>query len=676
MYQWSKDRSHDPEGILMMPYAPLYLIMLSSLLAALSGLPLAFRLVRPEKGQKVAAAFMIAAALTGISGALVVLLSRLSLTHELSWSVPYGPMIAAVDPLSAFFVLPILIVASCCSVYALGYWPAAEKPRNIGKLSAFFGLLVSGLIWVTLARSALLFLFAWEIMALSAFFIITPEDTDHAVRESGILYLICTHIGTLSLFALFTLLRTLTDTFAFPAAGSVSAASPMTGALFLLALFGFGIKAGMMPFHVWLPSAHANAPSHVSAVMSGVILKIGIYGIIRTLSFFDGIPLWWGVTVLTLGAVSGILGVVFALAQHDLKRLLAYHSIENIGIILMGIGLGLLGLATNQPVLIVLGMAGAILHVLNHAVFKALLFLGAGSVIHALGTREIDRMGGLIKTMPKTALLFLTGAVAICGLPPLNGFISEMFIYLGLFKSAVNGGGAAAATSALAAPALALIGGLALACFVKVFGVVFLGEPRDNRLSAAHEAPRNMLGPMAVLGSICVLIGVIPLLAAPLLESAVASFSPIFLNDAELAALAPLGWISVLSMALVLLVFLAYTLKIKTTTATRSVTWGCGYLAPTARMQYTASSFADTLTGLFRSVLRPKVHRPNIHSSFPATSEFESHVPETVLEKIYLPLFTWTNDRLGVIRKLQNGKMHTYIVYMFLTLMGLLMVPY
>ncbi len=660
----------------MMTYAPLYLIMFSSLLAAVSGLPLMFRLAPPAQGQRMAAGFMIAAALMGLSGALVVLLNRMSLTHDLAWSVPYGPMTCSIDPLSAFFLLPILIVATCCSVYALGYWPAEEKPRNIGRLTFFFGLLVCGLIWVTLSRSALLFLFAWEIMAVSAFFILTPEDQDSEVRASGILYLICTHIGTLSLFAVFTVLRTETHTFAFPAAGSVSAASPVASVLFLAALFGFGIKAGMMPFHVWLPSAHANAPSHISAVMSGVILKIGIYGLVRVLSFFDAIPLWWGVTVLSAGVISGILGVVFAIGQHDLKRLLAYHSIENIGIILMGVGVGLLGLSTKNPQLVVLGMAGALLHVLNHAVFKALLFLGAGSVIHALGTREIDRMGGLLKKMPVTGLFFLTGAIAICGLPPLNGFISEMFIYLGFFTSAVKGSGASAAASALAAPALALIGGLALACFVKVFGVVFLGAPRSPLAEEPHESPLSMLGPMGVLAAICVLIGVLPMAAAPLLESAVASFSSTFLNDAALSTLAPLGWISVLSMGLVILVFLFYAAGIKNTVSTPSVTWGCGYLAPTPRMQYTAASFADTLTGLFRSILRPAIHRPRISTSFPAPSEFSSHVPETVLEHIYLPILRRANDRLAFIRKLQNGKMHYYIFYMFLTLMVLLIAPY
>ncbi len=660
----------------MPTFAPLFLIILSSMIAAASGLPLLIQSVPEVKGQKMSAMFMIAAAVTGVSGSITVLISRICLTHELSWSTPYGPMICAVDPLSAFFMLPLLIIPACCSVYALGYWRSTNKPRNFRMLHFFFGLLVSGLIWITLARSAILFLFAWEIMAVSAFYIITPEDNEKEVRDSGILYMICTHISTLSLFAVFAVLKTQVHTFIFPATGSLSADSFAASAIFITAFLGFGIKAGMMPFHVWLPSAHANAPSHISAVMSGVILKIGIYGLFRILTFFDNIPVWWGVTVLAAGVISGIMGVIFAIGQHDIKRLLAYHSIENIGIILMGAGVGLLGLSAKKPSIVVLGMAGALLHVLNHAIFKALLFFGAGSVIHSLGTREIDRMGGLQKKMPLTAFFFFTGAVAISGLPPLNGFISEMFIYLGLFNNAIQGQGPSAGSSALATPALALIGGLALACFVKVFGIIFLGEPRTQQPSGLHEVPRSMISPMALLCVLCILIGIFPSGYSQLIESAVASFSSTFLNDVTLASLSPLDWISGLSISLGILIFLVFSFRIKRIVSTWSNTWSCGYLSPTSRMQYTASSFAQTLNHLFKSVLLPRTHRPVINSSFPGSSCFEYHVPETALEKFYFPFFSSINDKLSIIRKLQNGKMHYYLFYMFSTLMILLLTPF
>ena len=338
-------------------------------------------------------------------------------------------------------------------------------------------------------------------MALAAYFLISTEDEKPEVNEAGTLYMITTHIGTLGLFVLFPLLNLCTGSWLFPAAGSLEASSPVAAALFLTALFGFGMKAGIMPFHIWLPSAHANAPSHVSAVMSGVILKIGIYGLVRTLSFFHGVPLWWGCLVLSLGVVSGVVGVAFAIGQHDLKRLLAYHSIENIGIIFMGIGVALIGHTTGSTAMMMLGMAGALLHVLNHATFKALLFLGAGSVIHASGTREIDLLGGVARRLPYTALLFGIGAVAICGLPPLNGFVSELLIYLGFFRG-IQGTGIAAAAVALAAPALAMVGGLAVACFVKVYGIIFLGVPRSEDHAGGHEAGWQMLLPMSLLAAV------------------------------------------------------------------------------------------------------------------------------------------------------------------------------
>ena len=281
-------------------------------------------------------------------------------------------------------------------------------------------------------------------------------------------------------------------------------------AIFVLALVGFGLKAGIMPLHVWLPGAHANAPSHVSAIMSGVMIKMGIYGLVRVLVLLPTPPLAWGYVLLGLGVVSGVLGVAFAVGQHDLKRLLAYHSIENIGIIVIGLGLALIGRTLDRADWIVLGLGGALLHVWNHALFKSLLFLSAGSVIHATGTREIDRLGGLAKAMPRTSLAFLVGAVAICGLPPLNGFVSELLIYLGLFGTLGIGEGGACPMAAFAAPALALIGGLAVACFVKVFGVVFLGTARSEDARHAHESAWSMLGPMGVLMGCCLFIGLFP----------------------------------------------------------------------------------------------------------------------------------------------------------------------
>lgn len=651
------------------------LLIGAALTAALSGVPLLLRVLNPKTGQRLATLAMVVAAAGGVSGAVVALTHRHHLTYQLAWPSPFGPAELGIDPLTAFFALPILIIAACCSIYALDYWSAQNNPRTVRKLTFFFGLLISAMLFVIMSRSAGLFLLAWEIMALAAYFVLTTDDHTPEVRDAGTLYMICTHTGTLALFALFALLKNSSGAFTFPAVASLSATAPLATAIFLVALFGFGFKAGLMPLHIWLPSAHANAPSHVSAIMSGIMLKIGIYGLLRTVSFFTGIPLWWGMLVIVLGMLSGVAGVLFALGQHDLKRLLAYHSIENIGIITMGIGTALIGSASGSPILVVLGMAGALLHVLNHATFKALLFLGAGSVIHAVATREIDRMGGILRRMPWTTAAFIIGAVAICGLPPLNGFVSEFLIYLGLFNGTVYGSGAGTIATALAAPALALIGGLAVACFVKVVGVVFLGAPRSPLPAHIHEATWTMLLPMMVLSLICFIIGCFPAVVVPLLEAALVSWLPPSAHIPALTAVAPLGWITILAVTLLSLSLLGWWLfirRLQRSTVTASSTWGCGYLAPTSRMQYTASSFAALLVNLFAGILQLERHAPQVKGPFPANQNFESHVPEAVLERIYLPLLARIYEKFLPIRRMQHGQLHLYILYTFLTLIVLI----
>jgi hydrogenase-4 component B len=412
--------------------------------------------------------------------------------------------------------------------------------------------------------------------------------------------------------------------------------------------------------------------------LSGVVLKVGIYSLVRIFSFFAEVPLWWGMLILALGAVSGIVGVAFAIGQHDLKRLLAYHSIENIGIILMGMGVALMGQSVGSNAMMLLGMAGALLHVVNHATFKALLFLGAGSVIHAIRTREIDVMGGLMRRLPWTAGFFLVGAVAICGLPPLNGFVSELLVYLGFLRGVTTQNGFAAGASAMGAPALALIGGLAAACFVKVFGVVFLGAPRSQGAAEGHEAPLPMLGAMTILALVCFIVGLIPWLIGPLLQRAVIGWRPsMALFPEPIATVGGLWWVSGAAITLLLVVFfLAYMLKIRLSRLPRgeAETWGCGYTAPTTRMQYTASSFAEMLVHIFRSVLQPGFHPPKIRGPFPQESRFSSHVPETMLDLLYIPLLRRLYDKTAPIRRMQSGHLHIYILYTFLTLIILMVV--
>jgi len=581
------------------------------------------------------------------------------------------------DGLSAIFLVPVFLISLLGNIYGLGYWKQAEHPQNGQKLRLFYGTLTAGMALLVIARNSFPFLFGWEIMGLSTFFLIDTEDHKKEVREAAWIYLVVTHVATLSLFALFALLRVASRSFALAPLPENSLSPAMATAVLILALVGFGSKGGMMPLHIWLPGAHATAPSHVSAIMSGVNIKMGIYGLVRITSFFPHPPREWGIILLGLGVASGVLGVAFAIGQHDLKRLLAYHSIENIGIIVMGLGLALIGRSLDRADWVVLGLGGALLHVWNHGLFKALLFLSAGSVIHAAHTREIDHLGGLAKLMPRTSLCFLVGAVAICGLPPLNGFVSEFIIYLGLFGTLVNGERSSFAGASVAAPALALIGALAAACFVKAYGAVFLGTARSEHARHAHESPPSMLAPMGVLVAGCFLIGLAPLLIAPILQQGVSAWAPnLEVAGPRLATLAPLGWITVMGLLLIVALLLGGAvlwMRISRHVVEEGATWGCGYVAPTPRMQYTSSSFAQMLVGMFGWVLRPRTHRPKDLPLFPRETHFHSEVPDAVLDDVILPSFRFTAWLFSWFRVFQQGNIQIYLLYIFLALVALLL---
>ena len=497
---------------------------------------------------------MVAGCAAGLHGALRGLITGTTASMTFPGVLPDWAFHLRFDPLSGFFLVPIFLLGIAGPIYGLRYWRQAEHSRNGRKLGLFYGLLVAGLSMVALAADGITFLFAWEVMALSAFFLVSTEDHKAEARRAGWVYLIATHVGTLTLFALFAMLRTAAGSFELRRLQPTEAGLGLQAAIFLLALAGFGLKAGAMPLHFWLPSAHAAAPSHVSAILSGVLLKIGIYGLMRTTMLLPNVPAACGVLVLVLGIISAVFGVVFALGQHDLKRLLAYHSIENIGIILIGLGLAMIGSATHRTEWMILGMAGALLHVWNHCLFKALLFLAAGSVVHAVHTREIDHLGGLSKLMPRTAILFALGAVAICGLPPLNGFVSELIIYLGLFRAATDVH-AGFSGVALAAPALAMVGALAVACFVKAYGAVFLGTARTPHATHAHESPWSMVAPMALLAALCAMIGLFPILVFPMLDRVLATW-PGF-DGQRLADLVPHASMTTLSVSLIVAVGIA-----------------------------------------------------------------------------------------------------------------------
>ena len=602
-------------------------------------------------------------------------------TLRLPWSIPGGTLSLALDPLSGFFLFPTLFLAAAAAVYGGEYLAASTHPSRVGGAWLWYNLLVASMALTLAAQNAVLFLLAWETMALTSFFLVVFEREKGSVRRAGWTYLVATHLGSAALLVMFVLAAGVVGSFEFSDFARLAAApSALTGLVFLLAVVGFGTKAGFVPLHIWLPEAHPAAPSHVSAVMSGVMIKTGIYGLVRLLVLLGPPPVWWGWLLVGIGVTSGILGVLFALAQHDLKRLLAYHSVENIGIITLGLGLGTVGLAAGTPALTVLGFGGGLLHVLNHALFKGLLFLGAGCVLHATGTREIDRLGGLLRRMPWTGACFLVGAAAISGLPPLNGFVSEFLIYMGAFRGAVAAPGAVAAVVPALATigALALIGCLAAACFTKAFGIVFLGEPRSACAEAAREAAPAMRGPMLVLAAACVVVGLLPGVATravvPTLRLVARQSEPIgataLVDIGDTVGMIGTG--ALLLVAGVLITALVRHRLFRGRRVEATVTWDCGYARPTARMQYTASSFAQPLTSLFRLVLRTETHVRPLVGLFPREGALVTETPDAFREAIFRPAFAGIGRALERLRLFQHGRIQLYILYIVVTLIALI----
>lgn len=656
-----------------LPAAALPLLVAAGCLLAAAGVPGLLLGRRSAWGPRIATALTLAGSLVGLAGAAFALAGG---GGTLAFASPLPGLRAglAADALAGFFALPVFLVGGLGALFGASYWSPARHPGHGRRLRFCYGLLLASLTFILLARDGVVFLVAWEAMALTTFFLVTTEEEEAAVRRAGWIYLLYSHASVLCLFALFALERQLTGDFAF---GAIPADAPpgLRAAVFVLAMVAFGIKAGAMPLHSWLPAAHASAPGHVSALMSGVVIKAGIYGLVRTCGLLGSPPVGWGMAVLAVGSAAALFGVVFALAQHDLKRLLAYHSIENVGIILLGLGLAMVGRSLGRPEWVALGLAGCLLHVWNHALFKSLLFFGAGSVAHATGTRDLELTGGLARRMPATAVLFLVGAVAICGLPPLNGFVSELFVYLGLVRAGLAPG---TAWAAVPAPLLAATGALAVACFVKVFGIVFLGRPRGAAAEQARESPPLMLAPMAVLALACAILGAAPGLAAPALGRASAAWTEPPLAVPALASLAPLGWISAASLALLAAAaaLAAALLPVCRRGRRRDAalpTWDCGYATSSPRLQYTASSFAELIISRFGWVLRPKVEAPRLQDSlFAAPARFHSHVDDPVVDDLLAPAARRALRLTAAMRAVPRGQMQRYLLYVVAAVVVLL----
>ena len=614
--------------------------------------------------ERAAAGVSAVGSLLGIAGAVAALRGPGPWILSAPWHVPNGAILLRLDALSAAFLVVIFLVSGLGSVYGLGYWPRREHPRSAARLRFFFALMTVGLALVVMAAHAILFLLAWELMAVSAFFLVATEHDQAEVRRAAWVYLVATHAGTACLFAAFALLRAGTGSFEIQRV----ALSPSVSVAFLLMVVGFGMKAGIVPLHFWLPAAHANAPSHVSALMSGVMLKAGIYGIFRFSSLVEVPPLWWGLLLAGLGSVSAVSGIAMAAGQTDIKRALAYSSIENMGIVWLGIGLAVAGRALGQPSWVALGFCGSLFHVVSHACFKSLLFFGSGGVMHATRTRNMERLGGLFRRMPVTAGLFLVGALAAAGLPLFNGFIGEWLIALGLFDT-VRASSSGGWPLAFGVPALALAGAFAVANFVRIVGVTFLGEPRSSGAAEAHEASLFMTVPMAILAAACLGLGLWPSAVLPALDAAQGAWlgAPVTTGLLAAALRPPVAALAVLGSLLAIVS--AGLLALGTRGARRTPTWDCGYAAPTARMQYTSGSFGASITTVLPGFLAPLPVEEVSPGAFPAFASFRTEAPDPFGAKLYEPLAARWAGRLARLRRLQSGHLTLYLVYVFLTML-------
>jgi formate hydrogenlyase subunit 3/multisubunit Na+/H+ antiporter MnhD subunit len=588
------------------------------------------------------------------------------------WDAAHGVFSVELDALSAFFLVPVLGLSMLAAVYGGNYLLAQRRAKSLGSPWLFFNLFVAGMEMVVIARTALLFLVAWELMSVAAYCLVTFEHEKSEVRRAGWVYLIATHLGVAFLLVAFVLLGSRAGSLEFAAFRGMSAlGAGWSGMIFVLALIGFGTKAGFVPFHVWLPEAHPAAPSHVSALMSGVMIKMGLYGLLRFATFLGQPAPWWGLTLAGLGLLTALVGMALALQQRDVKRVLAYSSIENIGLIGLALGASWWGWASHQPVLAALGMTAALLHTWNHALMKGMMFLAAGSVLHGTGTKDMEKLGGLTRRMPWTAGVMMVGAVALAALPPLNGFVSKWLLYLSLMKWSLAPNDPRNPAALMAIGLLALVSGLAAITFVRLTGIVLLGAPRSESARHAHESSPWMLAPMLLLALLCLTVAVIPQTVASFLERIPnqvmgpgAGLLPLDASNAPVDALGAINACMTAGVGVALCLFLALSRKSQAT----GPTWGCGFARPTVRMQYTGRSFAEIMAEhLLPRLLRPRIRSQAPAGLFPGTSDFGSECPDPIARKVYEPFFDRWAKRFSRLRIVQQGKVHIYLVYIVVT---------
>lgn len=639
-------------------------------------------------------------AIVGSLWGVVFSIATIIYGHALSFAIGKSPFpllsfSLRIDMLSAFFIFIISLICLFCSIYGIGYIKHFYKKYSIGALGFFYNLFVLGMLFVVTASNGLFFLIAWEIMSVASYFLVVYDRKDENNVKAGFLYLVMTHAGTALIIVSFLVLYKFTGSFDFDAIKTNAALVPSFSKdiIFILAMIGFGTKAGIVPFHIWLPAAHPAAPSHVSALMSGVMIKTGIFMMIRLfLDLLQPVPAWWGIAVLIVGAVSSLLGVLYALTEHDVKRLLAYHSIENIGIILLGLGGALVFSSFRLPSLALLGLTAALFHTLNHAVFKSLLFLSAGSVINQTHTRNMEEYGGLIKYMPQTAFFFLIGSMAISALPPFNGFFSEWLTFQSLFQGITAVSFSAKWIFIIATGSLAFTGGLALTCFVKAFGAIFLARPRSAEVAHAKESSFPLLIGMGALSILSLLFGIFSGHMTFFLQKVGNSLgmfqgvsSLISLSKGQALTIGE-GFASVSEFAFfalfiitffTILLIVTYVLnkqqKIKVGT-----TWDCG-TDLTPRMEITATGFAQSVVLIFKRVLKPSVqHEIEYHDSdsryLPKSIAITINKQDIYQSYFYAPLHKMFMVLSAYTKKIQSGNINVYILYIFIALIVALFV--
>jgi hydrogenase-4 component B len=590
------------------------------------------------------------------------------------------------DPLSLFFLAVIFIVSLPSLIYSFSYLKGEYSAAKILLAQVLLLVFVLSMALVVSVNNCLIFLILWEIMSLVSYFLVVFDTNHEKSIQAGLVYIVMTHVGTAFIIAAFMILYNHAHSFDFFVIKNACQIMPLQtkNIVFLLFLIGFGTKAGIVPLHIWLPYAHPQAPSYISSIMSGVMIKTAIYGIIRFVMFTLGVKSsWWGVLVLILAVISCLVGVVYALMEHDIKRVLAYSSVENIGIILLGVGLAMFFISLNLPYLAVFSLIAGLYHLINHAIFKGLLFLCAGSVYKATGTRDIEKLGGLIKKMPQTAVYFLLGVMAISALPPLNGFVSEWLTLQAFFLGAFNVIGGNKLFLGVCAAMLALTSGLAAACFVKVFGITFLAKPRSHYTESAKEVSLSMRIGMLILAVLIVFFG----LAAPLIIKLLSkvsgsalgidissmSFSlnnfiltPQIAKNVYLSTPALAFWLILLSVA----GFAIYRIFGRGKSVIYK-TWDCGYYKLDSRNEYTATAFSKPFRIAFSFFLLPYRKTQKIRESFYHVKSFtyETHTTKVFKKYIYDPVLAVVLKTAKFMRRIQPGSIHLYLGYIFITIL-------